>query len=439
MRRTLAQIREGIADPRLRLRFDAVFRARNGAWIADLHDAALDRAGRRLRGASWRGAHPGLVAAGWLGPGDTTSATVAQSLYRLAHLQRTDTTRFRLAMERVRLAPEAAPVVEALLTGYDEAARWHAEAVTFLISAPWIAGGPGRPPRALPALLAEFWGRPVVLPEVETAWFGYAQAVPRYAAPPELVQRLLEPDNWTGAEWLRRNGDRRLLTILQRLGADSFPPVTVVTARGPLRLTTVRRLAAERAGGFLAPEDAVVVDPGFPPLLALGSIVHEWQHLEFERARWAAGGTAVPAVEGPGGTVLLRPSEPIVTEGFAEWSTELVLAPLERRYPFLAVAERLKRARFAVTQPDDPHLAGYLLARTLAAALPAADAAARLVAASVDPTAVLDDRRVAEAWQRHRGAADRRTASAGAGLLVPETRFTIEGGWPDVVETRIHP
>lgn len=438
-RAALSRIRDDISDGRTALRFEGLFRSSDGGWITDLHDAALDRAGRYGRGASYAAARPGLIAAAWLSPSDTSAVAVPYALYRLSRLRQTDSLEFQLVAERIATAPASARAVAALLDGYRDAALWYQQALTFLLTAEWIRVEDGRT-RSPASLLAEFWGRPVEAPPVATTWFGYPQAVPRYGAGPELTGLALVHDNWTARDWSERNGRRRLLTVVQRLGTDSFPPTTIVTDEGPMRLTTVRRHARESMSGFLSPDDAILADPGVAPLVALGTIVHEWQHLEFERARWAAGPGAAPAVlDSAGGSVALRPAHPVIAEGFAEWSTALIMAPIAARHPITGVGEPLKRARLAGAVPDDPHVVGYLLARTLADVLPPREATARLAAASLQPSAVLEDPRVARAWARFGGGAIPATPARSTGLLVPETLFTIDGGWPDVLEVRIHP
>src|SRR5690606_28870017 len=129
--------------------------------------------------------------------------------------------------------------------------------------------------------------------------------------------------------------------------------------------------------------------------------------------------------------------EPIVAEGLAEWSTDLIMAPVAARYPIAGIGEPLKRARLARMSPRDPHITGYLLVRALGAAVPARDVVRLLAEASTDPRRVLADRRVAQAWRRHAGVPDELVPRAARLVLIPETRFTIEGGWPDPVSSRI--
>ena len=422
-----------------RTAFARLFAGRDGGWLPDVHAVAFDRARRRSPDLEWADARAALIAAGWITDETGDGAgTLPYALYRLAHLEARDTVRFRLVSERMALEPASARTVRMLLDGYGEGLSWYAAAVTYLVSTPWIQAEGQTRRQSIAELMAGIWGDVPDVPALRAAYFGYPQAVPRYGTPRILAGRVLVPENWTARDWLERNGQARLLNVVQRLGADSLVPTTLERGGRTLRLSTVRRQAQENINGFLEVGDAIVADPGVPPLLALGTIVHEWQHLEFERARWRASADAWPAVfDSAGGTVTLRASEPVIAEGLAEWTTDIVMAPIVARHPVTGLAEPLKRARLAGMAPGDPHITGYLLARTLAGLMSVPDAVGLLVEASTDPRRVLDDRRVAGAWSAHRGAPDQVVIRAAGLVLIPETRFTIEGGWPDPIESRI--
>lgn len=435
----LSRIHDDLPPGALRTAFRRIFAARDGRWLPDVHAVALDRAQRRSQTADWAAARPALVAAGWL-PRDAglDAGTLPYAIYRLAHLEAVDSTEFRLVVERMASQPQSSRVVALLLDGYREALEWYPEALEFLLSAAWVRTPDGGKTRSIADLMAELWGTRPAVPTLRAAWFGYPQAVPRYGTPGALTTELILPENWPAREWLDRNGPTRLLTVVQRLGVDSLVPTTLERDGRTVRLSTVRRQARESINGFLEAEDAIVADPGVPPLLALGTIVHEWQHLAFERARWSASPASRPAVlDSASGTIMLRPSEPIIAEGLAEWSTELILAPVVARHPLAGLGEPLKRARLARMSPGDPHIAGYLLARVLASVVPAPDAVRLLVEASTEPRRVIADPRVAAAWRAHLRAPDEVGARAAGLVLVPETRFTIEGGWPDPLASRI--
>ena len=421
-----------------RIEFRRLFASPDGRWLPDVHAVALDRARRRSRTLDWPDARGALTAAGWI-PGDTAgdAGTLPYALYRLAHLETVDSAEFRRVGERMASTPQSARAVRLLLDGYREALEWYPQALGFLLTTPWVATGTGEP-RSIAELMDDLWSGGPQAPALRAAFFGYPQAVPRYGTPDFLVDQLIVPENWTAGEWIQRNGRDRLLTVVQRLGVDSLVPTTLERDGRVLRLSTVRRQAGQSINGFLEAEDAIVADPGVAPLLALGTIVHEWQHLAFERARWQAAPDARPAaLDTATGIVTLRAPEPVIAEGLAEWSTGIIMAPVVAQYPIVGLAEPLKRARLARMAPSDPHITGYLLARVLAEVVTPDAALDLLVEASTNPQRVVADARVAKAWRAHAGAEDDVIPRPAGLVLVPETRFTIEGGWPDPIESRI--
>jgi hypothetical protein len=194
--------------------------------------------------------------------------------------------------------------------------------------------------------------------------------------------------------------------------------------------------ARESLNGFLEPRDAIAIDPGYSPLLALGAVVHEWQHLIFRRRQLRAlvAGYAEansPSVELPG-------IQPYLAEGFAEWSTERILVPLVTRWPLLGLGELEKRAGLAHIGTDDPHTLGYALVRALAGALPNPSVTTDLLLKYADhPSGVVAEPLLRRAWGKYRGTPDRNLATPGHRLLIPEVTFTIEDGFPDIIATRI--
>ena len=432
---TLAAIAAQIPDPAVAATFARLFRPR-GAWLTDLHDVALARGQLQLRSASFASAAPALVSIGWLSP-DSTGAIepVALALYRLYALSATDTATVGGLRTRMReLEPAAYAAVAALLTGYREAATWHAEAIRFFLTERWIGGGPAG--RSLHDLVRDAWlGDSLPVPEIRTRPFGYPQAVPRYGVPAGVFARIARADNWPAHEWLRRHGSSRLLEVVRMLALDFTAPATLQAGEETLRLASVRRQAETSTNGFLEPRDAIVVDPAYVPLLALGAVVHEWQHLAFEHRRLAA----LPA--GDTTMVVLPAPDPFIAEGIAEWKAERILASLASRFPLLAVGEPEKRARLSRTRPDDQHLLGYAMVRALHDALPEASRTdarlgALVLAAAADPFAVAADPVLARAWGRHAGR-DHVVPAPSRRIVVPETTFTVEDSYPDLVGLRI--
>jgi hypothetical protein len=439
VRTSLERIDAQIPDPATRLRFRQLFRSRDG-WLVDLHDAALVLTRARFPTASRASAVPALASVGWLPSAEAAdSALVPLALYRLVAYADHDSAAFRGLRERMRrLEPASAAMVQALLEGYVGGAGWYRQSMRFFLEAPWLADSAHPRGRSLGDHVRAFWSdSALAAPDVVPHLFGYPQGVPRFGVPDSLAARLVVPENHAARVWLGRHGEGRLFVALRRLENDPPLDATLDFGGETLRLTSVRRQARESMNGFLEAEDAIYLDPSFTPLLALGTLVHEWQHLIFERARWRAGDGARPA-ELRDGIVVLRGPDPLLAEGFAEWSAERILAPVAERFPLLGVGERAKRARMARVDSGDVHLQGYLLVRALAEVVPERERLLRLaVDASVDARRVLADPAIARRWRSHARTPDRPFGAASRRMLIPEVRFTLEDQYPDILATRI--
>jgi hypothetical protein len=443
-RRTLESIRAAIPADSTRARFDRIFRSR-GAWVVDLHDAALAWAQSRGAQIEWGSARRALTEAGWLAPGDSTDGaeTVPRALYGLRVLAANDSAAFAAVQaDLLRADPASAAAVALLLKGYAEGQHWYADAVGFFLTEPWAAqGGTGR---SIGELVRDDWSRvrppspgpPTATPEIQTQLFGYPQAVPHYSIPPALFNRLVSADNEPAGRWLQRRGPAALLQALRWLPAGDTSLALLQFGRETMRLTTVPRQARESLNGFLEPRDVIAIDPGYSPLLALGAVVHEWQHLAFRRLQLddfavSLPNRAIPVVSLPG-------IQPYVAEGFAEWSAERILGPLIARWPLLGLGELEKRAGLARERADDEHSLGYALVRELAAVLNDPALTTRvLLRYAEDPSRIDTEPALRAAWKRHRGARDYVFAAAMRRVLIPEVTFTIEDGYPDVIATRI--
>lgn len=427
---TLQRMRAQVPDGATRARFDRIFRPR-GDWLVDLHDAALALARAGSPGLTLESAVPALRAVGWL-PADSAAAlaSVRTALYRLSGLQQHDSAQVGDLIDAMhRMSPASAQSVDLLLGAYRAAAEWDAGAVQFLLTAPWI-GGSGPP--SVAGRMRALWGDSLPMPVVVPHYFGYAQAVPRYGVPGPLFARIVTADNLSATRWLERHHEAALLAALRLLPAEFTPDAELVTAGETIRLTTVEQESGARDNGFLEPQDAIAVDPGYMPLLAFAAAVHEWQHLAFERLRReAAAGTDTA------GTIALRGADTYVAEGLAEWRTARLLNPLAASLPLLYVGEAEKHVRLA-RDPSEPHVLGMRLVGALANALP--DDAARLallLAAAEDPTAIVRHPVVHDAWRRLAGSPDLTYRGGGRRALVPGMTFTLEDQFPDLVSMRV--
>jgi hypothetical protein len=439
--RTLEGIRKAISADTTRARFDRIFRPQ-GRWIVDLHDAAFAWARSRTPGLSWEAMRPALTGAHWLAPRgrEPEAEALPRALYSLAVLAATDSAAFATAKAALWRADSAsASAVVALLNGYTEGQRWYAAAIDFFLRERWFAEGSGR---SIQDYVRNEWRGAygpdfdAPLPPIETRWFGYPQAVPQYGVPPALFRHLVHADNASASEWLLRNGQPDLLRTLRWLPSGDTSLALLRTASETLRLTTVSRQSRESLNGFLEPRDVIVIDPGYSPLLALGAVVHEWQHILFRRRqleRFADSlGSQTRAI------VPLPGVQPHLAEGFAEWSAERILAPVAQRWPLLAFGELEKRAGLVQRDADDQHAIGYALVRALASALPDPGRTTELLLRHAElPADILLEPELQKAWKKSSGVSGRILRTPTSKSLIPEVTFTIEDGFPDVVATRI--
>jgi hypothetical protein len=444
IQRTLASIRTTLPSDTTLARFDHLFRSR-GQWIVDLHDAALVWARMRVPGLTWESARRSLARAHWLPAGDSvaSSEAVPRALYSLTILAANDSAAFEAVRSDLWNTDSAsASAALHLLTGYNESQSWYVDALEFFLTEPWIPDqGRGG---ALSDQVRSYWGGgrapaaevQAMVPEIRTRLFGHPQAVPHYGVPRRLFERLVRTDNPSAEAWLELHGQTSLLRALRRLPTGDTSLVLLQSGSEAIRLTTVPRQARESLNGFLEPRDAIAIDPGYSPLLALGAVVHEWQHLLFRQRQLDAFVSGLPRHRAA--IVQLPWAEPYLAEGFAEWSTEQILAPLAERWPILSLGELQKRAALAQKGAEDQHVLGYALVRALADAV--GDRAVTtdlLVRHAEDPSRLVRHPRVRGAWNQHRTAPDRVFTMPAGRVLIPEVTFTIEDGFPDVIGSRI--
>jgi hypothetical protein len=427
-RATLEKIRAQIPTPAVRSRFDRIFRPR-GTWLVDVHDAVLVFARAASPSVNFADAASALRSVGWLPDSAVSDARVMAALYRLRGLSESDTSLVNSLLDAMQRAdPQHAGSALLLFNAYDAAFRWHSVALQFLLDAPWIGGGG---PASLAARMRASWGDSLPLPAIESRYFGSPQAVPRYGVPAPLFHRLVRADNWSADRWLERHQAPALLAALRLLPAGFAPDAEVTTPQEIFRLTTVRQEAEARDNGFLEPGDAIAVDAGYVPLLALAAALHEWEHLAFESRRRLRDAQDTSAV------VTLRGADPYVAEGVAEWRTDQLLRPLAAAFPLLLAGEAEKRDRLSADSTE-PHALGYQLVRALAQVMPDATARLDLLLAAADTPAVVTSRAATRsAWSRFAGSGDVAYGGVGRRALIPETTFTVEDGFPDAVSVRI--
>lgn len=427
---TLEKLRANLPNDTAIARFDYFFRP-NGRWQVDIHDVALVRARRPFPTLTWESTRSALGSAGLLEKEQPGVESIPFALYRLYVQSHTDSSAFRTTMLGIRgRDASAAAQITALVQSYEEAAQWFIAALRFLLEQPWVGSGAER--RSPADLVAEIWGAPVAIPDIRPRPFGYPEGAVRIGTDSILVRSLIQPENAAAREWLDHHGTEELLATLHRLALPVNEQIRLKTGDDIYRLSSVRQYAGESFSGFLEPRDLILLDPSYQPVLALGTLLHEWQHILGERARQAdrESGASRFSTE----QLTLMQLDPFLAEGFAEWMSEVILASVVEEFPLFAFGETEKRLSLA---QNDPHQLGYLLVRTLARTLGDVQATRLLMIRSASsPELVIRDPRVRRAWSAYRGA-DRNMARRGEPLLLPMVIFTIEDGTPDLVQSQI--
>ncbi|MEO8478332.1 MAG: hypothetical protein ABI542_01770 [Gemmatimonadota bacterium] len=362
-RRLAAKVLDQIATgPAADAEFRRIF-GRPGAWRIDMHQVAWELAAARIGAGHLLPERlaAALQAAGALPSGDIDSLQVRRTLWELArgrYFLSGGGSRPGLSEADGRLLG-----ARAIVGAYVDARRWWLEAVTWLLDRPWVETTDGyRSPRAM---VAAFWDTDSLpMPSVVPTSYGGMQAVPVVGLG-ALASQLIEPANAVAAEWLvTQGGLAEAFDTWRRIETMGVPSLPIVVGATSMMLREPGEVVRSRLGGFIGPTDQILIDPTILPLFAVGTVVHEWQHLRFSAARLAD-----PAARAwrshPWGVHLLD-GDPWLVEGAAEWATEQVFAPAESRMPIFAFIEAEKRLALGAERPDDTHVLGYLLVRALA-------------------------------------------------------------------------
>ncbi len=429
---SLESVRAGIRDDTTRAHFDFLFRP-NGRWQVDIHQVAAHRVQQKFPHVTWEALRPALELPGVQRGPLPPHAAVAQLLtYQLLVLSRTDSMAFASRLAEMRaVEPEAAGALERMLIGYAEAIEWYPRAMRFLLVTPWLEG------RSPADLVRAGWPDQAIdaaVPEIKTRLFGLPDGAPRIAPSDSFVGMLVEPLNWTAGRWLEEQGAGALLRVLGRLPPE-IEHTVLESERGRFEVTSVAQLRHDRHSGFLEPQDAIIIAPGYHPVLALETVIHEWVHVLQQRAR-PLDTYARPTAD----AVWWYSPDPFVAEGLAEWYTELVLRPIVERLPLFGLGEAEKRAAMAVSRPDDPHLIGYRLFRLLYGA--GGSARELIGAASLaghDVKVLLDDYSALFPDLESSNVRDRMFSVGTVQRIVPEVVFQIDGLSPLHLQRRLIP
>lgn len=411
--------------------FDVIFRTATGGWRLDLHDVAWQQALAQVPPAAL--ASDSLAAAlirlGAVRDRPMGEPALIHAVWQFWGRLRNGSAG---ASDPAIAAGEAAVPglrgLRALLDGYDAGVRWWQRAVDWLLRRSWVPVEGGW--RSPVDLVATFWERDgLALPTIEPHHFGSMQAVPIIGAE-RLNALLLVGANATGEEFLAApTGPRDALAAWRALEFGEASPLRITVGPQTMTLASPATLARSRLGGFLAAEPAIRIDPGIMPIFAVGTVVHEWQHLLFEAARMAE--PASPAIRSADWGVRLVEADPWLGEGAAEWATERVFAPALDSTPLFALLEAEKRLSIGAGLPDDTHVLGYLLVRAAMNRVDDAAALRRLLVAELhDPVALA----VAIGLG---GPATRRIPRPPTLVIIPEVTFTFDGGIADGAVRRV--
>lgn len=431
-RATLMAIERGITDPAVHRRFVALFHPA-GNWIVDLHDAALRSASIAQPTFELGLVRPALQAMGEPGADTASTEHLLTAVYRLLQLGTTDSAAFVALLQNA--GPGIDPSRKALLTlldGYQSALGWHAAALTFLLTDSWLpAGLPGHSVADLVRGLGI--GFADAAPAIRPRLLGYVQAFPHVRLPDNWIDSLVRAENPNAHEWLIRHGRSDLLLVLHHLPAAVDTGAVIAEAGTEYRLSTVGREARMREAGFLEPADEIVTEAGLSPLLSVQTAVHEWIHILHEHAREKTGRAWRMS---PSGSAHYQPVTPVLAEGFAEWEAERAMAPLLTTFPLLGIFETEKRSAMAAESPDDPHLVGYRLVGGVAGRLGEPGVIRLFVQRATDPDELA---RAPELKLARPPSARSRGGSSviAARSVLPETRFTVDDTYPQVIGVRI--
>lgn len=414
IRRTLEAVeRSPAATPRFR----ALFLGTRGLRL-DLHDMALEAALRirptfdlgRALSVIWK------ITPGTQAPLDSTA--LREISWRFwSRLQNERPLADALDSLR-REDPAGTTDALVLMRGYDEAEHWWLDATDWLMEQPWI--GPPAQMQSPVALVRRFWDDDsLALPRIVTQHYAAPEAFPVPSMAP-IIHRLIRPANAIAADWLAANDPEEVLAAWRRL--DWGEPFRVVTQGRSRYLTSPAVEARTHAGGLLALESRILIDPGVPPLLAVATLVHEWQHLILADRRLRG---RAPGVRENADQVQLLEDNAWLAEGAAEWATDEILAPAAQGAPIVLAIGASRRLAIEALTRDDPHALGYRLVRA------AATRAGR-------PRLVRDR---LTAWLHDLGGFARVSGLAGKGnapplvlvrpvnaAVIPEVTFVLDGG-----------
>ncbi len=359
VRESIRRVLTGIeSSPAADARFKRYFRGPRGLRL-DINDMALDIALRFKPDLRLDRAMTPIVKLEATTSFALDSAAMREMAWRFWSRWSRDSS---LSRALDSLEAEGSPGVSdtrVLLHGYDLAALEWPDAVHWLMTARWVDTPQG--PRSPQQLVAAFWDvDSLPLPYIEVTHFGNPEAFPSPSVKP-ILSRLIKPANAIAADWLVQGNQSEVLDAWRAF--DWGEPFRVVAGTHSRYVTSPAVEVRTHAGGLLETGDRILIDPGVPPVLAVATLIHEWQHLIQSRRRLEGN---APGLREDGNEIRLLEDDPWLAEGFAEWATDLILAPARRQAPLLLAISQARRLAIQGMTSDDPHVLGYRLVRAAA-------------------------------------------------------------------------
>ena len=339
--------------------FRQLFRGSRG-WRVDLHDMAIEVALRVRPGFQLDLAMAPILALAPRSVAPLDSTAELEVAWRFWSRFRSDSL-FALRLDSLQeINPGKVADVRALMRGYDDATFWWLNTVRWLMIESWVTTPQGD--RSPIDLVSAFWGKaPLPLPSILFEHYGAPEAFPRPSVAP-IIRRLVKPANAIAGDWLATGGDSYDVLRAWRT-LDWGEPFRVVSGGRSRYLTSPAVEARSHGGNLLETLDGVLIDPGIPPMLAVATLTHEWQHLILFGRRLQG---SAPALLENADEIRLLEDDPWLAEGAAEWATDLILAPCRAQAPVLLAISQARRLALQLRTSDDPHALGYRLVRAAA-------------------------------------------------------------------------
>jgi hypothetical protein len=270
-------------------------------------------------------------------------------------------------------------------------------------------------------MMAAFWGvDSLPLPDLVFTRTGDVAALTVPAAL-HIGPQLLKPRNASAVEWLAGNGMQEAFDAWLPIRWGELP-LTIIAGGRAETVVSPRAQAEARPAAFFGPRDAIRVEAGVMPIVAVAAFLHEWHHLIATQRRLS--GPHPAGLLDAGAQLQLLEADPWLGEGFAEWATDETLRPAGASAALLRFTQAEKRLGIGAQDADDPHLLGYRLVLAASGHGTRAESRDRLVRTLHDPLLLARELRL-----NTPGRTPARTLNRPANAaVIPEVTFTWDDG-----------